>query len=68
MSNKKSYVVCMSVDGYVEVEVKAESPEEASKVACDKVGGFDFGPLKSVEWNTLNVSDEDGNEIDAEDL
>ena len=27
-----------------------------------------FGPLKSVEWNTLSVSDEDGNEIDAEDL
>lgn len=68
MNNKRKYVVCVSVDGFVEVEVEAENPKEASEIACDKVSEFDFGPLRGVEWSTLNVSDEDGNEIDAEDL
>lgn len=65
---KEKFVVCISVDGYVEVEVKAASPKEASEIACEKVSEFDFGSLKSVEWNTLHVENENGVVTDAEDL
>lgn len=65
---KEKFVVCMSVDGYVEVEVEATSPKEASEIACEKVSEFNFGPLKSVEWNTLHVEDENGAVTQAEDL
>lgn len=65
---KEKFVVCMSVDGYVEVEVEATSPKEASELACEKVSEYDFGALRGVEWNTLHVENENGAVTQAEDL
>ena len=58
------YIVHIAVNGYVDVEVEATSPEEAKKKACDETCDIDFGPLRDIEWYAPCAEDENGKFID----
>ena len=54
------YTVSIAVDGRVDVEVEAESFDEAKSKACVAVCDLDFGNLECIDWNAVNAEDETG--------
>ena len=54
-------VVRILVEGCVTVIVDADNVEEAKEKANEEVGEMDFGELSNIEWNTIDVEDENGN-------
>lgn len=55
MSDEK-YIVTMTVDGYIEVEVIAKDTEDAKKKAYEKFSEMDFGSLLSAEASVNEIS------------
>ena len=53
------YKVTMKVEGCFEVEVDAKNVEQARRNASDAFYGADFGELKDIDANIVNVEDED---------
>ena len=53
------YKVTMKVEGYFKVEVEAENVEQARQNASDAFYDADFGELKDIDANIVNVKDED---------
>lgn len=60
------YYVSMRVDGRIDVEVDADSPEEAFEKAEEKwiSDDFDFNKMDIVDSEPVNCTDEDGNLTD----
>lgn len=54
------YIVSIAVDGRIDVEVEADSFEDAKTKACDAVCDLDFGKLECIGWNAVNAEDENG--------
>lgn len=54
------YTVSIAVDGRIDVEVEANSFEDAKEKACAEVYDLDFGNLEWIEWNAVNAEDENG--------
>lgn len=55
------YTVSMAVDGRIDVEVEADTPEEAFKKADEAFATADLTNMEIVGRNPVNCSDEDGN-------
>lgn len=55
------YIVSMAVDGRIDVEVEAESTEEAFKSAQEAFMDADLKGMEVIDSKPVNVSDEDGN-------
>ena len=55
------YIVSMAVDGRIDVEVEAESTEEAFKAAQEAFMDADLKDMEVIDSKPVNVSDEDGN-------
>lgn len=55
------YIVSMAVDGRIDVEVDAESVDEAFAVAVDEFMDADLKDMEVVDARPVNCSDEDGN-------
>lgn len=51
------YSASIMVDGWVEVEVEAESGEEARKHIDKELEEMDFGELRDVAWQFGEVSE-----------
>lgn len=58
------YYVRIAVEGRVEVEVEADSFEEAKEKACNKVYDMDFGELEDIDWQAVNAETENGKHKD----
>lgn len=58
------YTVSIAIDGRLDVEVEAESFEEAKAIACDDLYDEDFGSLECIDWHAVNAEDENGNFVD----
>ena len=58
------YTVSIAVDGRIDVEVEADSFEDAKTKACAEVCGVDFGNLEWIEWHAVNAEDENGERKD----
>ena len=52
------YIVSIAVDGRIDVEVEADSFEDAKAKACAEVCDLNFGNLECIEWNAVNAEDE----------
>ena len=55
------YTVSMAVDGRIDVEVEADTPEEAFEKADAAFATADLTNIEIVGRNPVNCSDEDGN-------
>ena len=55
----EKYKVTMKVEGCFNVEVEAESVDQARRTAIDKYYGADFGQLKDSDAKIVMVEDED---------
>lgn len=53
------YKVTMKVEGYFNVEVEAETVDQARRTAIDKYYAADFGQLKDPDAKIVVVEDED---------
>ena len=52
------YIVSVAVDGRVDVEVEANSFEEAKEKASNEVCEINFGNLECIDWHAVNAEDE----------
>ena len=65
MAKKKSYIVSISVDGRIDIEVdSASSPEEAKRIAMSKFMDANLGDLECIDYKPVNATDEDDNLTD----
>ena len=62
-SKKKKFTVSMAVDGRIDVEVEADTPEEAFEVAKDAFMDADLKNMEVVDAHPVNCSDDKGNLI-----
>ena len=53
------YIVSVAIDGRIDVEVEANSFEEARKEAEWAVGNCDWNTMELVSCNAVNAEDED---------
>ena len=51
----RSYNVVVKVEGYYQVEVKAQTRIEAMKLGSEAAQAADFGELSSIDWNVLRA-------------
>ena len=58
------YIVSVAIDGRIDVEVEANSFEEAKEKACVELYDEDFGNLECIEWHAVNAEDENGKFVD----
>ena len=56
----EKYSVAVHITGKVAVTVKANSFEEALKIANNEVEGIDFGRLYDIEWDSVYAVRDDG--------
>lgn len=49
------FSVVVSVRGSVYVEVEADSPKDAKKIAEEQVGEMDFNRLENIDWDVVDV-------------
>ncbi len=61
------YIALMSVDGYIEVEVKAQNPQEAKQKAYDEFCKKDFGALCGAEASLTQISNGRGKIVYEDD-
>lgn len=54
-SKSKTFRFTYSVEGYVDIEVSAETEEEAEKIALEKASEVDCGKLYGIDWNRILV-------------
>ena len=54
------YNVSIAVDGWIDIEVEADSFEDAKTKACAEVCDLDLGNLERIEWSAVNAEDENG--------
>lgn len=55
------YVVSVAIDGRIDVEVDADSFEEAKDKAVLQAGDSDWNRIELVSCNPVNAEDENGN-------
>lgn len=55
--SKKTFRFTYSVEGYVEIEVAADSEEEARKIALQKSSEINCGELHDVDWNEIECEE-----------
>ena len=53
--SKKTFRFTYSVEGYVDIEVSAETEEEAEKIALERASEVDYGELYGIDWNRILV-------------
>ena len=58
------YVVSIAINGRLDVEVDANSFEEAKQIACGDIYDEDFGNLECIDWHAVNAEDENGKFVD----
>jgi hypothetical protein len=58
------YVVSVAIDGRIDVEVEANSFEEARLLAALEAGNTDWNQMELVSCNAVNAEDENGKFID----
>lgn len=51
------YIVSLAVDGRVNVEVEAETPEQAMELACDGGATFESGDIEVIDYKAVNAYD-----------
>lgn len=54
------YIVSIAIDGRIDVEVNANSFQEAKYKACAEVCELDLGRLECIDWHAVNAEDENG--------
>ena len=58
------YMVSVAIDGRIDVEVEANSFEEAKERAPFEVGQTDWNRMDLVEFRVVNAEDENGKFVD----
>jgi hypothetical protein len=58
------YTVSIAIDGRIDVEVEADSFEEAELVALGEVWYCDFSTMDIIDTNAVRAEDENGNSFD----
>lgn len=58
------YIVSVAIDGRIDVEVEADSFEEAMQLAVYEAGNTDWNMMELVSCNSVNATDENGTFID----
>lgn len=58
------YIVSVAIEGRIDVEVEANSFEEARQLAVYEVGNTDWNMMECVGFNAVNVEDNNGTFID----
>lgn len=58
------YWVRLKIEGRIEVEVEANSPEEAKIAGENEIYDLDFGNLEEIEWEAVNCEDENNSHTD----
>ena len=58
------YMVSVAIDGRIDVEVEANSFEEARQLAVYEAGNTDWNMMELVNFNSVNAEDENGTFID----
>lgn len=54
------YIVSVAIDGRIDVEVEADSFEEARKEAEWAVGNCDWNTMECISCDAVNAEDENG--------
>ena len=58
------YMVSVAIDGRIDVEVEANSFEEAKERAPFEAGQTDWNRMELVEFRVVNAEDENGKFVD----
>lgn len=58
------YMVSVAIDGRIDVEVEANSFEEARREAVYEIGNYDWNTMELVSCNSVNAEDENGEFVD----
>lgn len=58
------YTVSIAIDGRIDVQVEADSFEEAELVALGEVWYCDFSTMDIIDTNAVRAEDENGNSFD----
>lgn len=58
------YIVSVAIDGRIDVEIDANSFEEARQLAVYEVGNADWNMMELVSCNSVNAEDENGKFVD----
>ena len=58
------YIVSVAIDGRIDVEVEANSFEEARQLAVYEAGNTDWNMMELVSCDSVNAEDENGTFID----
>lgn len=58
------YFVSVAIDGRIDVEVEADSLEDAKHKATLEVGNTDWNRMELVSCNPVNAEDENGKFVD----
>lgn len=58
------YIVNVAIDGRIDVEVEANSFEEAQWKAVFEAGNTDWNRMELVSCNSVNAEDENGEFVD----
>ena len=58
------YTVSVAIDGRIDVEVEANSFEEARQLAVYEVGNTDWNKMEFVNCAAVNAEDENGKFVD----
>lgn len=58
------YMVSVAIDGRIDVEVEANSFEEARQLAVYEAGNTDWNMMELISCNSVNAEDENGTFVD----
>lgn len=58
------YMVSVAIDGRIDVEIEANSFEEAKQLAVYEVWNEDWNRMEMININPVNAEDKNGNFID----
>ena len=57
------YIVCMAVDGRIDLEVEADDPDDAYVKAMSAFGGADLSRMEVVDGGPVSCKDDETGKI-----